>query len=67
MTASSELTAECAADIASDLQLRRQAERRRLQFLADRLPPISDHKLADLCAFWRRQAANRRRWAFHVV
>ena len=31
-------------------------ERQRLQALADRLPPLSEHVMADLTALWRRQA-----------
>ena len=45
----------------------RRAERRRLQSLADRLPSLTKRQLLDLLAGWRRQAADRRRRAFHVV
>ena len=36
---------------------RRRSERRRLQSLADRLPPLTERDLEDVRAAWWRQAA----------
>ena len=38
-------------------QDRRQFERCRLMELSDKLPPLTEHKVAELRAFWQCQAA----------